>query len=213
VAYYVVTVFMDPNSRLNPFPPKPLPTLFKTATATITPIPLQPTWTYTLTTQPSPSRTSAPTWTSVPILITPSITATASITPTPTATGTPAPVTVGITYIPSTSYHTDSECKWLGVGGKVLDANGKPLQYQTIQMGGTLDGNPVTSLKLSGSASAYGTAGFEFVLSDHPIASTQTLWLQLFDNTGQPLTKQVYFDTYTDCGKNLVLVIFTKIKK
>jgi len=218
LAYYFLTIFNNPNSPLNPFPPAPLATLYQTVTpiSTIIIMPQPNTWTPTTTIQPSPSRTKAPTWTLLPQMITPSITPTPIVTPTeanPTITSTPMPVSAEITYMASTDFHPDKNCDWLGVAGKVLGTDGKPLQNQTVLLGGSLDGQDIQSIpKLSGENQAYGLSGFEFVLGDHPIASTQTLWIQLFDNTGRPLTDKVFFDTYTDCTQNLVMVVFTKTR-
>jgi hypothetical protein len=214
LAYYFLTIFLNPHSPLNFFPPAQTPTLYGTPTETITPIPPPSTWTPTITIQPTASRTKAPTWTLLPEMITPSITqtpaATFTETVTPTATTTSMPALAQITYDSSTAIHADSGCTWLGVGGKVLDAADKPLPFQTIQLGGTLDGQAVSKLTLSGGAKAYGDSGYEFVLSDHPIASTKTLWIQLFDNAGKPLTDKIYFDTFTACDKNLALIVFKR---
>ena len=217
LAYYFLAIFNNPNSPLNPFPPAPLATLYQTATPTSTIILREATRTPTKTIQPSPSRTTAPTWTLLPQMITPSITSTPPVTPTeptPTITSTPMPVSAVITYLASTDFHPDKNCDWLGVAGKVLGTDGKPLQSKTlIQLGGTLDGEAITLLALSGTALAYDQSGFELILSDHPIASTQTLWIQLLDNnTVQPLTNKIYFDTYGECTKNLVMVVFTKTR-
>ena len=88
MAYYFVTIFNNPNSPLNPFPPAPLPTLFQTITPTSTIIPLEDTWTPTASISPVPSRTKAPTWTllSGQLTSTPSLTPTSTTTPTPTLT-------------------------------------------------------------------------------------------------------------------------------
>lgn len=83
---YFGLLFASPNSALNLFPPKVLPTLFQTVTPTNTIIPLDATWTPTPTLSPEPSRTSAPTWT-LPASLTPR--ATSSLTVTPTRTPTP----------------------------------------------------------------------------------------------------------------------------
>lgn len=205
--FYFYTIFNDPNSILNPFPPAPLPTLYQTITPTSTIIPRAATWTPTATMQPSPSRTKAPTWTPLPGMITPSGT---SPETTQTISPTPMPATAEITYQASTDFHPAENCNWLGVGGKVLNADGTTLQFQEILMGGTLDGKTISYFTLSGTASQYGKSGFELVLGDHPIASTQTLWIQLLDNTAKPLTGRIYVDTYDTCTQNLVMVVFTK---
>jgi len=222
MAGYFVTIYNNPTSPLNPFQPQALPTVFSTITPTITEIQLQPTWTATLTRAPSATRTTAPTWTLLPAMITPTITDTPSTsdTPVPGATATLVPtqtavaglVTTNITYQASTSIHSGTDCTWLGVGGKVVDASGQGLPYYRLHIGGSLAGAAVNYINLSGSASAYGSGGFEYVLGSQPTASTQSLWIQLFDPNGKVLTDQVPFDTYTDCNKNLVMIVFSMNK-
>jgi hypothetical protein len=213
LTYYFTAIFIDPNGSYNPFPPQSLPTLYQTPTLTPTLILLQPTWTPTQTNTPLPTRTKALTWTAVPLVATPTETLEPTLAGTPTITSTPMPASEVITYQPSTSIHTDLACNWMGVGGKVLDANAKPLLYQTVQLGGTLSGTPINYLVLSGGNPVYGTSGFEFnKLADKPTASTQTLWIQLFDNNGKPLTDKIFFDTVDDCAKNLVMIVFTKTR-
>jgi hypothetical protein len=214
LVYYFVAIFINPISAYNPFPPVPSPTLYQTPTYTPTIIPQPATWTPTFTVSPVPTRTKAPTWTSVPLEVSPSDTPTT--TPTienPAFTPTAFPASADITYEASTTMHPDLACKWMGIGGKVVNADNTPLLFQTIQLGGTLDGKVINSLVLSGSIPAYGKSGFEFEkLGDNPIASTHTLWIQLFDNNGRPLTEKTYFDTYDDCAKNLVMIVFTKAR-
>jgi hypothetical protein len=216
LAYYFLAIFINPNSNHNPFPPKPLPTRYQTATSTSTPIPLPATWTPTQTIAPLPSRTKAPTWTSVKLVITPTITLTHTATPivdTATITPTAMPVTANISYAASSTIHPESACNWMGVGGKVVDTNNKPLLFQTAQLGGSLNGTTISDIVLSGSNPAFGTSGFEFKkLANNPIASTHTLWIQLFDNNGKPLSDKIYFDTFMECDRNLVTILFTKTR-
>jgi hypothetical protein len=213
LVYMFFNMFTNPNALPSQLRPQPTATTYMTPTPTITIIQLPPTWTPSATDTPVPSRTHAPTWTQLPGLITPSDTPTPSATPiteTPTITSTPMPASAAITYEASTTIHADSACTWMGLGGKVLDKDGNPLQFLTIQLGGTLSGKTINRTMLSGSAPAYGASGFEFVLGDKPVASTQELWLILSDNNGKALTDKIYFDTFTDCGKNLVAIVFTK---
>ncbi len=203
---YYLSIFINPNSGINPFPPALLPTLFQTDTSTPTRIPQPATWTPTVTIQPSPSRTKAPTWTLLPQMVTPSLTGTI---PTATITTTAMPAEAEIAYVTSTDVLPDTSCNWQGIGGKVIGTDGKPLAFQVIQVGGTLDGKLINFLTVSGTATAFGQAGFELVLSeDHTAASVQTLWIQLLDNNSKLLTNKIYFDTYTDCGRNLIMVTF-----
>jgi hypothetical protein len=212
--YFFLSIFMNPK-LVPPFlRPQPLPTLFATITPTITPIQLDATWTYTPTLIPSATRTRAPSWTPLPGMISPTLADTPTDTLEPAITATPTIASVEIAYKPSTDYYPASGCNWLGVGGQVLDADAKPLPNQTLQLGGTLDGKSMPGLYISGMSpdlkSKYGEAAFEFVLGNHPIASTQTLWIQLFDNTSRPLTDKIYFDTFTDCARNLIFMVFKK---
>jgi hypothetical protein len=217
VAFFILIIFNNPNSPLNPFPPAVLPTLYKTVTPTSTLVMIlrEATWTPTVTIQPSPTRTKAPTWTTAPTwtflsqIVTRSVTPTPSVTtigPKTTISPTPMPATTDITYLPY------KNCNWLGVAGKVLGTDGKPIQFMEILLGGTLDGKAISYLILSGNAPAYGPSGFEQALSNHPIASTHTLWIQLLDNTAKPLTNKINFDTYSTCTQNLVMVVFTRIR-
>ncbi len=210
--FYFVTVFRDPRSVFNLFPPEPSPTVFYTETPTITPLQQPATWTPTITIQPTSTRTRAPTWTLLPgqMSVTPTLTPSETLTPSITSTAMPA--VAEITYHPSTDIYPGKNCAWLGVGGAVLGTDGSPLQFQTVQLGGTLGETVVSQLKLSGSAPAYGSSGFEFELGNDPMDSTQTLWIQLFDNTGKALTDKIYFDTFDDCTRNLVKITFTRTR-
>jgi hypothetical protein len=220
VAYFLLTIFINPHTSLNPFPPAVLPTLYQTPTPTNTVaiIPRAATWTPTATVPPPPTRTTAPTWTLLPQLVTPSITPVPSDTPTApgttvNATTSPMPASANITYVASTDFHPTIDCnKWMGVAGKVLGSDGKPVLYMEIQLGGTLNGKLISYVIIepTSTAAAYGPSGFEQVLSDHPIATHQSLWIQLLDNTAKPLTSKIYFDTYSTCSQNLVMVVFTK---
>jgi hypothetical protein len=212
LAFLFLTIYQNPAVVPASFRPAALPTLYQTPTPTATILPQPATWTPTLTPKLLPSRTKAPTWTSVAMLITPTHTLTPTDTPvtdTATITSTAMPAAADITHLASTTKHPDLACKWLGIGGTVLDVNKKPLPFQTIQLGGTLSSKAVTGQVLSGQNAAYGTSGFEIKLADSAVDSTQTLWVQLFDNNGKALTEKIYFDTFSDCQKNLVMIVFT----
>jgi hypothetical protein len=101
----------------------------------------------------------------------------------------------------------------MGVGGHVLETDNSPLVGIGIQLGGELDGVPKNMEVLSGSASEIlGESGYLFDLADHPIASEETLWLQLVDvSSGLPLSEKVYLITYDTCSKNLLLVNWRKL--
>jgi hypothetical protein len=210
LVFYFVTVFRDPRSWMNPFKPEPSLTVYYTQTSTYTIIQQPATWTPSITIKPDDTRTRAPTWTPLAGQVSKTLTLTPSETFTPSITPTSMPASAEITYHPSTEIYPAKNCNWLGVGGMVIGIDGNPLQFQTIQLGGSLNEVIISQLRLSGSAPGYGASGFEFELGTQPVASTQTLWIQLFDNTGTALTEKIYFDTFDDCAQNLVKVTFTR---
>jgi hypothetical protein len=63
---------------------------------------------------------------------------------------------------------------------------------------------------VSGINKEYGPSGFEFVLGTAPVASNDTLYVQLVDQQNIPLSDPVSIDTSTDCSKNLVMVRFKR---
>jgi hypothetical protein len=220
IAVFLV-IYANPNIPLNPYPPNAslaqvstidttrLDTAGPTITLTSTVFP--PTWTPTLTLQPTITATLRPT--SILATQTPHNLTPATITFTPTdrpnmpfiILGTPVAVASTIT-------HPGADCKWMGVGGQALDMQDAPIVGTTIELGGWLGSESVDMLSLTGTALQYGTAGYEFTLSNHPIASLKTLWVQLLDQAGLPLSNRVFFTTYEDCQKNLILITFKQVR-
>lgn len=199
-------VFINPATPYNPLYPRiPTPLLFPTPT--LTPIQLEATWTptfvsstdtatlaATITLQPSPTLLSL-----VPPTRTPS--------PSPTAK---APYSSTVTAIPSTIIHPDLGCGWFGIGGTVSDANNSPVIGMPLRLAGSIGGDAVNVLTVSGTALDYGPSGFEFKLGVAPVASDKLLTLQLLDQNGVPQASNVYVVTYNDCKRNLILVRFKK---
>jgi hypothetical protein len=117
----------------------------------------------------------------------------------------------GPQYIPNL-YHPDAGCNWLGLAGQVFDMSGAPLKQQLVEVGGRLGGEDISMITLTGLATNYGEAGYEFVLSEQPVASLRALWVQLIDQAGLPLSEKHYFDTYEDCERNLILINFRQVR-
>ena len=201
---YYLLVFINPNLPINPLPPSRLNLV---PTPTITPIVMPPTWTPSATPYIPPTDTPRPTFTPVftqtPFSLVPP-------TKTPKPTSTPkAPYSAKVEYIPSTKYRPELGCNWLGVAGIVLDKNGAHHIYVPVYLFGTLNGQTINSVTVSGTVPQfYGASGFEFQLGTTPIASNKTLYLQLRDQGGVPLSENVYINTYDDCNKNMVFVTF-----
>jgi hypothetical protein len=104
--------------------------------------------------------------------------------------------------------HTEAGCNWSGIAGQVFDANDLPVRSLVVEVGGTLQGVALQSLSLTGVATAYGPGGYEVGLGDRAFNSSSVLWLQIKDLSGKALSEPVYFDTFADCNRNLVLLNF-----
>lgn len=207
-------IYVDPNSNLNPFPPPTLYPSIAPATITVTPrFTLVPSWTPTnvliqVTDTPGPIHT--------PIVTT-------SILENPTAV---APDVAGTTdefafvlqqgspsAIAGTQFHPDAGCKWTGVAGQAMSLNGEAVRGLFVQLGGTIPGvASMDNLTMTGLAPQYGQGGFEFTLDDALVASNNTLWIQLLDQQNLPLSNRIYFNTYDDCEKNLIIIYFDQVR-
>lgn len=212
---FFLVIFVNPQSSFNPFPPATLPAELEFPTATPTPqLVLPATWTPQPTVQPSATFTPKPS-------ATPDATVTAfpMFTSSPTAESTeiegskPFVVDQGSPVaISSETFHPESGCNWMSVAGQVLDMSGAPLNGVVIKLSGVLAGEFRDQTSLSGVAPQYGQAGYEFFLTDEPVASRDALWLQLFDVAGLPMSDKVYFDTFDDCDRNLIFINFRQVR-
>ena len=203
---YFVFVFLNPTSRYNILPPggrgAQLPTL------TVTPQQLQATWTpsptLALTASNTPRPTFTPFFTSTPFSLVPP-------TKTSKPTSTPkAPFSATFSQVESTVIHPDLACNWAGIGGTVVDANNSPVIGTVVVLRGTLNGSSVEQQTVSGINKEYGPSGFEFVLGNAPVASNNTLYVQLVDLQNIPLSDKISVVTSSECNKNLVIVRFKK---
>lgn len=204
---YFVLIFFDPNSSLNVLPPTGR--FANTPTFTPAPIQLQPTWTASPTLEMTPTNTPVPTWTPIPTN-TPFSLVPPTRTPKPSATPRAPFSAISIQQVESTIIHPDFACNWAGIGGTVVDANNSHVIGTVIVLRGFLNGNTVDLTTVTGINKEYGPSGYEFVIGNAPIASNKTLYVQLVDLSGAPLSDKVEITTSTDCTKNLVLVRFKK---
>ena len=209
VGLYYYSLFSNPYSNLNPFPPN---TLVPTPVPpTWTPIGFAATWTPTVTVPPTVSNTPRPTYTLEPSNTPFSLaTATSVLTATRTPKPTGVPYTATVSYYDSTTFRTDTSCNTLLIAGQVLDSGNNPVIGLIVKMGGSLPGKVFVppDVKLTGIATAYGPSGFEFDPGVQPVASSKSLWVQLYDQSSAPLSNQIFLTTYTDCKKNLVFIRF-----
>lgn len=212
------SIYSNPYSALNPFPPPTQPAALVIPTSTPTSVfDLPPTWTPTATGEPTATETPHPTAT-LPPTFTPYVQPTAApddSTPTPPPGGYAFRIKQRPLAVPNIA-HSDKGCEWMGVAGTVEDLSGTPKTQLIVTLGGTLDGKTVdpsgTLYSLTGVAPQYGQSGYEFVLSDKPVASEGTLWVQLVDQVGAPISEKVYFDTFDNCEKNLIVIAFRQVR-
>jgi hypothetical protein len=208
---YFALVFINPASSLNIFPPGRGPFAQAVPSFTVTPLQLQATWTASPTLQLTPSDTPRPTFTPLPTftpfsLVPPTRTSRPSATPTAPR----APFSGTFTQVDSTIIHPELACNWAGIGGTVVDANNSPVIGTVVVLRGTLNGSTIEQQTVSGINKEYGPSGFEFVLGTAPVASDNTLYVQLVDQQSLPLSDPVEITTSTDCTKNLVMVRFRR---
>jgi hypothetical protein len=203
---YFVFVFLNPTSSYNILPPGGRGP--QVATLTVTPQQLQATWTPSPTLALTPSNTPRPTFT-------PFFTSTSFSLVPPTKTSKPtstpkAPFSATFSQVESTVIHPDLACNWAGIGGTVVDANNSPVIGTVVVLRGTLNGSTVEQQTVSGINKEYGPSGFEFVLGNAPVASNNTLYVQLVDLQNIPLSDKISVVTSSECNKNLVIVRFKK---
>lgn len=215
VAGFAIAIYISPNSGVNPWPPKtptpPTPIYLPTVTPTEFTGP-PPTPTYLPTEGPSPTEDLAPT-------------ETLAFLPTPTDVvfGTPTPTVLSESDYPyqlqlgnpiqlaSTIYHPSLACNFLGVGGQAIDKNAAPVLGFAVHVTGTVNGEMIEFLTFTGAASQYGPGGYEQIIADAPLDSTEKLQVQLVDQQGIPLSPVIVFDTFDDCSKNVILINFIEV--
>jgi hypothetical protein len=115
--------------------------------------------------------------------------------------------------ITGTTFHPDAGCNWSGIAGQATSLNDEAVGGLLVKLGGSLPGvELMRKSTMTGYATQYGPGGFEFTLANNPVASNDTLWIQLTDQQNLPLSDRVYFDTYNDCKKNLIIIYFDQIR-
>lgn len=184
----------------------------------------------TLPPQPSASPTPEPTLTPTPEQTTPE-----TPQPTPTTTsqaleatpvdpnttpqGTPDAISFypfdvqgQINAIDGTVIDQNHGCNWMGVAGRIQEADGSPVVGVQIHLVGYINGRNRDLLTLSGTGQAFGPGGYEFTLTKAPVRTIDSVWVQLVEQNGLPLSPRIRFNTYEDCSKNLIVINFIKVR-
>jgi hypothetical protein len=217
LAGWFALIYRDPQSQLNPYPPPTLPAVIQVMIASETPAgvvepTIQP---FTQTITVTSTSTPLPTWTDLPFQATQNALQTLA-----TQTDVPEngyryaiqgePAAIAAVLLNSSR----QDCDWMGVGGQVLDMEGRPVTGILVQLGGTLARQAVNQFSLTGTALNYGPSGYEFQIATLPTASTQTLYVRLFDQSNIALSGKAFFDTYedADCSRNLIIINFKQLR-
>jgi hypothetical protein len=210
VIFYLI--YRQPSIPINPYPPATLPVALVLPTATPTPPKLPPTWTPTVTFTPAATDTPqpippTPTFIGGDLALTPSATPQYNAVYAFALEGDPAAVSAAIFSL------NRNQCNWMGVGGRVVDLQKRPVTGILVQLGGTVKGKVFNQTSLTGTATGYGESGYEFTLNDQQaFASKGLLWVRLMDQQGIPLSPEIHFDTLEDCSKNLIMVNFKQVR-
>jgi hypothetical protein len=199
-----IAVFINPYMSINPFPPPTLPATLGSPTPTFTPaLPLPSPWTPTATSVVSVEVTDTP------------IPPTATETPTPTEVEEVEPpfaLQVGSPALIQ-NFLNDEGCDYMAVFGNVFDLSDSPIIDLHIHLVGELEGIPSIDLwAISGSATEVGQSGYLINVADHPIASEDTLWIQLEDGGGNTLSEQIFLETSSSCSENLIMVNWRQVR-
>lgn len=143
-----------------------------------------------------------------------------TLTPTLTPTVTPSPtlelmpfILIGEPELMSSALLRPSlGCEWLIIAGQVWDLQDAPVRGMTLHLFGELDGYEIDRFSLTGSATTYGESGYEFTLENVLVDSQDSIFIQLVDSNGIPVSHPYELETYNDCQKNLILVNFKQVR-
>ncbi len=188
--------------------PTPTPTMIELQTIDNT---LMSSLTVTQTTTPNNNSIATPTLTQIPTH-TPTITPTATLTPEPTLELMPFQLKGEPEALSSDLIRPELGCGWLIIAGQVWDLQDAAVTNLTLRLYGELGGYDIDLETLTGFAPAYGESGFEFTLENLVVESDGTLFIQLVDSNGLPLSHPYPVQTYEDCSKNLILVNFHQVR-
>jgi len=138
-------------------------------------------------------------------------------TPQPTQTSTPWSAAFVIRGTPEAFPHTllydRYACEeYLFIGGEVWDLRESPLKGMIVKLTGTYGNGVVDLSSESGEVTVYGQSAYGFVLENQQI-KTDSLYIQLFDPAGNPLSARVKLSISGNCDGNLLLVNYKQVQE
>jgi len=108
--------------------------------------------------------------------------------------------------------HPELGCNWLAVAGQLFGMDGAPDQGTVIEAGGTLVGQPILGLSVTGLIDLYGPGSYEMQLAEQTVASQGEVWVQVKGAAGESLSPKIYIDTFDDCTQNLIMLNFVQVE-
>jgi hypothetical protein len=106
-------------------------------------------------------------------------------------------------------FRPELACNFLGVFGQVFGLDDAPITGLRVQISGSLNGEAIDKLGLTGAASQYGSgAYYEIQLANAPVASDNTLSIVLLNEAGDTVSSPISFSTSGECSQNLILINF-----
>lgn len=104
--------------------------------------------------------------------------------------------------------HPDKGCNWMGVAGQVLDGSGNPVKNLVVIATGVLQGTDIMQVDIAGLHDAYGPGGYEIELGNSVVATTNMIYITVYDLDGSALSSPVSIATRADCNQNLLILNF-----
>ena len=104
--------------------------------------------------------------------------------------------------------HPDKGCNWMGVAGQVLDSSGNPVKNLVVIAEGVLQGNDLLQVDITGLHDAYGPGGYEIELGSSAVATTNMIYITIYDLDGNVLSSPVSIATRADCNQNVLILNF-----
>ena len=111
----------------------------------------------------------------------------------------------------SSIFYPELGCDFLGIHGQVFGLDFAPIANLRVRVTGTLSGQPIDAVGLTGAATQYGSgAYYEIRLGDTPIASSGELQIVVENDAGANVSTPVSFSTFDSCQQNLIQINFSE---
>lgn len=140
--------------------------------------------------------------------LSPTLSPTQQIKPhTPSPTDEPVFVVQSGTPLQMTNFiDTNAGCNWMGIGGQIFDVDGIPLTEFIVEVGGSLEGEEILRMGVTGDTPSMGPGGYSIKIAEQPIDTDDIFWLRVYSLDGNPSSEMINFSTYQDCDKNFILI-------